>query len=162
MLIFILIFMWIYRCMYHILYLIKIVHHKRHHFMTRTTSKHEMVQCWYKKMSVPSFSDFIKLSKSPCTSTWVSPLRRGGGRGDPNSVLNMGYLGKAQSFSRADSCSLTASAPLNDGLGQNHSATRPVWPISQIDLSLLCSNVCEYPAIGENFLSVDVRVIHLL
>ena len=32
-----------------------------HPFITRTTSKHDMISCWYQKMSVPAFGSFIKL-----------------------------------------------------------------------------------------------------
>ena len=72
--------MWIYIKIYHILCLIIIIHHKRHHFITRTTSKHETVWCWTidytKKMSVSSFGSFIELIKVQFTKTWVSPRRR--------------------------------------------------------------------------------------
>ena len=45
--------MWLYICIYHILCLIIIIHHKRHHFISRTTSKHEMIWCWYQKNERP-------------------------------------------------------------------------------------------------------------
>ena len=48
-----------------------IIHHKRHDFITRMTSKHEMVWCWYQKRSVPSLGSFIKLMELPCTGSWM-------------------------------------------------------------------------------------------
>ena len=68
----ILILMQIFICTHHILCLIIIIHDKRHPFVTRTTSKHEMVWCWYQKMSVSTFGSFIKLMKLQCTASWVS------------------------------------------------------------------------------------------
>ena len=60
-----------YICINNILCLIIVIHHKRHHFITRTTSN-----AGTKKMSVPSFGSFIKLIMLQCTGSWVSPRRR--------------------------------------------------------------------------------------
>ena len=65
--------MWIYMCIKHIFCLIVIIHHKRHHFNTRTTSNMNWFDACTKKMSVSSFGSFIKLIKVQCAKTWVSP-----------------------------------------------------------------------------------------
>ena len=63
--------MWIYIYIYHILSLITIIHHTRHHFITRTTSKHEIVWCWYQINECLFIGSFIKLIKVQFTGTWV-------------------------------------------------------------------------------------------
>ena len=71
------IFIWLYVCICHILCLIIIIHHTRHHFITRTTSKHKWFHAGTKQVSVPSFGNFIKSKKVQCARAWVSPRRRG-------------------------------------------------------------------------------------
>ena len=54
--------MWLYIYIHHILCLIFIIRHKRHHFITRKLSKHEIVWCWNQKND-SLFIQFLQVNK---------------------------------------------------------------------------------------------------